>query len=279
MKLLRRFFFWLLGLILTLPLLLLLSTQLLDASPNFNAIQQEFAEKGILMTSHELITPDAILHYVRLGDEMLPSLLLVHGSPGDWSAWTSILEESSLVENYNIIVIDRPPYNNSRGNGGSLQTQSNVLQDLILAECDPCIAMGHSYGGALVLQLAVDYPDHFSKIISLAGTVAAPNQQPKCYNYMGNNSLIASFLSPSFKASNAEMMKLSKDLMLLYPRLDDLTADVILFQGGKDVLVAPDSPFYLFSKLDNITIDYNSERDHFMIWTDIEAIVSILKMD
>lgn len=55
------------------------------------------------------------MHYVRLGDETLPSLLLVHGSLADWSAWRSLLEESSLVEQYNIIVIDRPPYNGSNG--------------------------------------------------------------------------------------------------------------------------------------------------------------------
>lgn len=279
MKILRRFFFWIIGLLFCLILIGFLVSQQLSARPDFETIQADFAQKGISMTQQQLAVSDGGIHYVRVGDETLPSLLLVHGSPGDWSAWRSLLEESSLVEQYNIIVIDRPPYNGSNGKGGSLVSQSNSLHALILNECNPCIAMGHSYGGALVLQLAVDYPTHFSKIISLAGTIDASNQQPKWYNYMGRNPLIAYFLSTPFKASNTEMMLLPKDLSLLDSRLHRITAEVILLQGGQDVLVAPDSPFSLLTKLDNVTIDYDSERDHFVIWTDIDAVLSSLKID
>ena len=62
-------------------------------------------------------------------------------------------------------------------------------------------------------------------------------------------------------------------------RLHRITAEVILLQGGQDVWVAPDSPFSLLPKLDNVTIHYDSECDHFVIWTDIDAVLSSLKID
>ena len=44
------------------------------------------------------------------------------------------------------------------------------------AECHPCTLVGHSYGGALALQLAVDFSQHTNAIVSLAGTVAPDYQ-------------------------------------------------------------------------------------------------------
>ena len=45
-------------------------------------------------------------------------------------------------------------------------------------ECQPCTLVGHSYGGALALQLAVDFPQYTNAVVSLAGTVASDYQTP-----------------------------------------------------------------------------------------------------
>lgn len=44
-----------------------------------------------------------------------------------------------------------------------------------------CVA-GHSYGGALALQVGVAYPNQVAAVLSIAGTIAAPFQKPKWYN-------------------------------------------------------------------------------------------------
>ncbi len=36
-------------------------------------------------------------------------------------------------------------------------------------ELKPCIVAGHSYGGALALQLSVDYTDQVLAVVSIAG--------------------------------------------------------------------------------------------------------------
>jgi pimeloyl-ACP methyl ester carboxylesterase len=139
------------------------------------------------------------------------------------------------------------------------------------------VLAGHSFGGALALQLAVDYPKNVAAVVSLAGTIAAPFQKPKWYKYLAEDPWIQTFLSEGFLKSNREMMLLSKDLYALTAKLKGLDLPIYLLQGGKDILVNPGSPFYLLDQFNRIYLRFNSQWDHFIIWTEREEVSQFLQ--
>lgn len=239
-------------------------------------ILAEFSSRGIPFIQQVYATKYGAIESVKIGKEGYPKLLLIHGSPGDWTAWKELLFATSIAHEYQIIAFTRLGYENSNRVGYPLKTQSTALASLIREHCSPCIVMGHSYGGALALQLGIDYPDHFSKIISLAGTIAAPYQHPRWYNRMTQNWLIYSMLPTDFRVSNQEMLILSKDLFLLNNSWERLMPEVVLWQGGADILVDPNSPFYLLSKVSTARLVFEEQADHFLIWNNINAVEKLL---
>ena len=42
------------------------------------------------------------------------------------------------------------------------------------------------------------------------------------------------------------------------------------------MLVNPGSPFYLLDLLNSVQVKYNSQWDHFVIWTEKQAVVDLL---
>ena len=90
------------------------------------------------------------------------------------------------TDHYQLIIPDRPPYHLTTASGGNLKEQSNALSYLMDKHCQPCIVAGHSYGGALALQLSVDYTDQIIAVVSIAGTISLEFQTPKWYNKLGD---------------------------------------------------------------------------------------------
>ena len=266
---------WILG-VLTL-LLLLWGNKQLKTRDTFEAIEARFKQKNIPLEEHEYSMGSGKLYYITTGKASSKTLLFIHGSPGDWTAWEKLLMESALVEKYRIVVVDRPPYQGSTAAGGNLSKQSRALRKLMEAECHPCTLVGHSYGGALALQLAVDFPQHINAVVSLAGTVAPDYQTPKWYNTLAESSWIIPFLTEELLASNKEMLPLAQDLEALIPALNTLDIPFYFMQGGNDVLVDPRSPFVLLPYLNRAKIKFNFSWDHFVIWTALTAVEEVIE--
>ena len=127
--------------------------------------------------------------------------------------------QPEVYTNYFIIAIDRIPYHQTTIKGSySLTEQSDYLKSIMDRYCSPCIVAGHSFGGALALQVGAAYPDQVAAVLSIAGTIAAPFQKPKWYNRVLNSPL-QYLIAPFFRASNNEMLRLLDDLNALEKQL------------------------------------------------------------
>lgn len=272
MKRFFRIIMWMLGLLTSFFFLIILGSKQLDNRDTFEVTSERFKHINILLEEHVYSTGTGKVYYVTAGKPSSKTLLFIHGSPGDWTAWEQLLLESSLVENYRIVIVDRPHYQASTALGGSLSKQSHSLRKMMELECHPCTLVGHSYGGALALQLAVDFPEYTSAVVSLAGTVASSFQLPKWYNLFAQMSWVLPFLSEGLKMSNKEMLSLPQDLNSLVKPLTQLDIPIYFLQGGNDVLVDPRSPFVLLPYLNHSEIKYDSSWDHFVIWTSIPEV-------
>lgn len=268
---------WILGVLTLLLLLLLWGNKQLETRDTFEIIEARFKQNNIPFEEQGYSMCAGQLYYVTMGKPSSKTLLFIHGSPGDWTAWEQLLMNSALVEKYRIVVVDRPPYQGSTTAGGNSSKQSRALRKLMEAECHPCTLVGHSYGGALALQLAVDFPHHTNAVVSLAGTVASDYQTPKWYNTLAQNSWITPFLTDGLLASNKEMLPLAQDLAALIPALTTLDIPFYFMQGGNDILVDPRSPFVLLPHLNKAEIKFNSSWNHFVIWTALPAVEEIIE--
>lgn len=202
-----------------------------------------------------------------------PTLLLIHGSPGDWTAWKKLLLETEVAEKFQLVLFDRPAFGWSTAKGGSLTDQSESLKPLIQQFCHPCVVAGHSYGAALALQLAVDYPQQMSAVLSIAGTVAAPHQQPRWYNRFGNTTLGKFFMGNAFRASNREMLILGEELEELGVQFKTFSGPALFIQGEHDILVPPATATYIRKKWPAAEVLQYPNKNHFLIWTDLELVM------
>ena len=250
--------------------------QRFELEVDFEDVKQAFAAKNIELAQHSYATETGRLSYVSAGDPTLPTLVLIHGSPGDWRAWKKLMLSSTLLDDFHLILPDRPPYNASSAVGGQLSLQSQAFQKLMLKLCHPCVLVGHSYGAGLALQLAIDYPEQTKAVVSLAGTVAADYQTPRWYNHVAQLFFARPFLTKGLKASNEEMMTLHNDLTFLEKELKGLTVPIFFLQGGEDVLVNPYSPLHIFPNINHAFLLYQSKWDHFVIWSETDEVVNLI---
>jgi pimeloyl-ACP methyl ester carboxylesterase len=111
-------------------------------------------------------------------DPYRPMVVLVHGSGGSSLTWFTQLESPLL--NLNLIAVDLP------GHGQTaclpmerVEDYAEWLKEFIKTAYDtPCYLLGHSLGGAIAQQLALDHPEVLKGLI-LVGTGAKLRVSPK----------------------------------------------------------------------------------------------------
>lgn len=73
----------------------------------------EFGQQTPRFHDYETELPDGKkrnIHYVHVGDESKPLLLLVHGSPGSSSAMNVYLADTNLTKVVQVVAVDRPGF-------------------------------------------------------------------------------------------------------------------------------------------------------------------------
>ncbi len=134
------------------------------------------------VTPQDLADPDghfieidnAQIYYVERGSSDDPAIMLLHGFGGSTFTWRDNMDP--LVDaGYRVIAFDRPPYGLSDKNpdldftpqGYALLT--SALMDALNIET--AVLVGHSAGGAVIAQFAIDYPERVDGLVFVAGAL------------------------------------------------------------------------------------------------------------
>ena len=111
------------------------------------------------------------LHFVIKGSGR--PVVLIHGNPGSCQDWTRLY--GPLSARYQAIAFDRPGHGHSdRPNHRDItvEVQAQLLcQALDQLRIESPILVGHSWGGALALSYALQYPRDVSGLVLLAPAV------------------------------------------------------------------------------------------------------------
>jgi pimeloyl-ACP methyl ester carboxylesterase len=220
------------------------------------------------------------INYVEVGNDTLPTVIFVHGSPGSWSAFVDFMKVDSLLEKVRMISVDRPGFGHS-GFGDaeeSLEKQAAYLKPIVAKQRQngkQVILVGHSLGGPLIARMAMDYPELIDGLVFVAGSVAPELEPPRWYRYILDASPVKYFIPKSFRASNFEILHLKEELELMLPLWKSIRQPCIVIQGIADSLVPAANADFLKRKLINaeyLEIQKIAGMNHFVPWSNPELI-------
>jgi pimeloyl-ACP methyl ester carboxylesterase len=131
-------------------------------------------------------------------------VLLIHGSPGSIEDWTPLMR--ALSRSFRVTAYDRPGHGWS-GDNGAYSPGDNAQVALALMErlnLRDVIVVGHSYGGAIALALALYAPPRASAYVILDTAAYAPLRKVGALQHVlgwpvlgvGTASVIGTFVAP-----------------------------------------------------------------------------------
>lgn len=135
------------------------------------------SSEGLGPTSHSFFSQRLRLHYVDYGRADAPLLVLVHGGRDHARSWDFVA--AALRDRYHAVAPDLRGHGDSAWAVGSQYAMPDYLLDLnqLLRHIGvrPVILVGHSLGGAIVLQYAGTYPDRVSSVVAIEGLGPPPS--------------------------------------------------------------------------------------------------------
>lgn len=220
------------------------------------------------------------VHTLVLGNPNNPPLLLIHGSPGDWSAWDEILTNDSIVSAYYILAVDRAGYGLTTVTPQNELTQQAFVIEAVLSQLginQNITVVGHSYGAAVAQQLILNNSQKYTLGIFVAGTLSPDLMEPRWYNKFASLPVINAILPKDFSASNLEMIGLPLALKKIEEDLNSITTPIVFIQGEDDILVPFETAEY-YKSHNRSGVEYVllADVNHFIPWTDPGIITDIL---
>lgn len=246
------------------------------------AASKKFAQSGVPLKIHRLNVNHRTLHYTKTGQDSLPTIVFVHGSPGSWDAFEAFMRDQLLLGKYRMISVDRPGFGYSNfGDAMHLQDQSMIINALFEKEQNgkPVYLVGHSLGGPLIVQMAVDKPGYFDALVILAGSIDPKQETPERWRPLLMNNPLKFLVPGAMRPSNDELWYLKKDLKILAPLMSQVRTRVFIVHGDKDILVPYANmafgvkAFTNVKSLDTLTIP---GANHFIPWSHYKTVRSVL---
>jgi len=262
-----------LGIILGVVVLAILTAMSFIIPDSEKKVLQRLNERNIFPKTKFISYQDSLLiRVLTIGDSAKPALLLIHGSPGDWSAWENIIYNDSVRAAFYILAVDRAGYGETTVPAlANLRDQSEVVWQVLEDEgiTNNVTLAGHSYGGAVVEQLLIDHATAFSLAVMVAPTLSPELMQPKWYNKVARWKLVNSIISRNLKASNIEMLGLPASLNENESAVSSIQIPIVYIQGMKDVLVDYETVDYFQNlKPDGVKYIIIEDMNHFTPWSD-----------
>ena len=120
----------------------------------------------------QFVTVDGVrLHYIERGEG--PPVVLLHGNVVTAEDFATSRLLDLLAKRHRVIAFDRPGFGYSdrpHGSGWSARAQADLIRDaLVILGVDHPVVLGHSWGAAVALALALNHPTAARGLVLLSG--------------------------------------------------------------------------------------------------------------
>lgn len=244
-----------------------------------------FADKKVVFRDTTLTVKGRPMRFVCTGNDTMPLLLFIHGSPGSWDAFKDYLADSSLRARAFMVSPDRAGYGGSGKEGvATLSEQVELISAVLTLRKNqkPITIVGHSYGGPVAVRFAIDYPAVVKQLILISPVISPSIEEnigwkrrlQKMSQWWGWRWAISNDL----KNSTREMQPLPDELRKMEPYYVNFRIPVTELHGTKDPLAPYGNQEYVKDMLAGTsveTITYENES-HFFVWSKTAAIIQLI---
>ncbi|WP_205510206.1 alpha/beta fold hydrolase [Longitalea arenae] len=271
---------WLAG----VPVFSLLACFLLDKLVQHRksdaALKRLFRKKQIDARIRYFNADGRMLRYVAVGNDNLPTLLFLHGSPGSLSFYAPLLTDPRLLQKFKMLAIDRPGYGYS-GFGvpePSIEQQANRIEKLIEGFGSirrPLIIIGYSYGAAIACRILMNKPGIADGLLLLAPPIQPGKEKYFSVTPVLETPFIRSFMPRLLRSINTEKFHHYDELTQMLPYWNRIQVPVLYVQGEKDSWAYPANAAFARGQLTNVPwlrIHFLKNRGHFFTYTAQEII-------
>jgi pimeloyl-ACP methyl ester carboxylesterase len=241
-----------------------------------------FKSKNTPLKIYDTVIDNRHLHYAVSGNDDLPTLVFIHGSPGSWFHYMKFMYDSALQQKFRIVSIDRPGFGYSDfGKAMHLQAQCKIIIPVLekLKTSKPMYLCGHSMGGPVTAELASMRPGLFKTIVLVAAALDPAEEKKETWRHILKNKPLYWFLPGAFGPSNTELLYLKEDLKPMANDLKNISCNVVFVHGDKDTWVPIQNIAYgekLMVNAASITSDTLHGADHQIPWKNREELKAIL---
>lgn len=209
-----------------------------------------------------------------------PELLAIHGAGGSRLSWPRSIR---LIEGWRVLTVDLPGHGRSGGEGRSSAAEyaADLLALLEALQLERVIAAGHSLGGAIALQMALDRPEKVAGLILIAtgaklsvraDFLDALQSDPVNAAAILNEMMFGGQTAPELKAANLELLRAAAQALHgdfwaahtfdVRDRLGAVGAPALIMVGSEDVMTPPAYSQYLQTHLPNATLHQFAGTGH-----------------
>lgn len=252
----------------TLGLLLAAALGCVPSSPKAQPVSGTPAQPPVPLTDSVLQTPSGPLHYVSSGDRGKQPVVFVHGSPGSWSAFRDYLLDPDLASRGWLVSVDRPGFGGTDPGRAepSLAAQAARIAPLLSPASRPSILVGHSLGGPVIAQVALDYPERVAGLVFLSASVDPAREKLRWYNRLATWGWLERRLPRDLVTSNREILPLRAELEALLPRWASIRVPVLALHGERDGLVPVANADFLARVLPQARVRRLPRAGHLLPW-------------
>jgi len=252
---------------------------------NSKEIHQYFESRGLDGKEYSYRIGNRVINYVHVGNENLPLVIFIHGSPGSLSAFVHFLSDSILLDKVQLISVDRPGFGASNFGQAepSLQRQATLLKPVLERHKNglPVTLVGHSLGGPVIARMAMEFPELIDGLVMVAPSIDPQLEPNEWFRGPFATPFLKWILPRSIRASNDEIWNLKPELQQMKPMWAGIKAPTIVIQGTKDKLVPAGNADYAKKMITNAPVELviKEDMDHFVPWGHPELIRdAILKL-
>ncbi len=212
------------------------------------------------------------IHYVITGNDELPTLVFIHGSPGSWNAYKEYLKDSALQQHYRMISVDRPGFGYSDfGDAINLSAQALLLSEVLkkIQNGKPICLIGHSLGAVQNPALPI------TNLVMLAGAVDPAEEKPESWGITLDRTPLRYLIPGAMRPSNAELLLFKQDVNDTPHDLQKVTCRILIMHGEKDDFVPPGNAIFAqknLTRAKEVKIVWFKDERHFIPWTKFKEI-------